>query len=178
MLRFVDSQRSVLIFLGVTTLMALGALLGPGTDWVLDLLTGIVAAGAAFMACVRLALGTPNVAARRLWQLALILFGLVCVTRLASETFAAIEPVGSGLLLSALALLWLLRWFDPAAVAALRVLWLAYAVQVAALAASLLSQGPAADFLTLISVQLYLLGTASFVASVRQMLSSSVALRT
>jgi hypothetical protein len=168
MLRFVDSQRSVLIFLGVTTLIALGALLWADAGWVLDLLTAIVAAGAAFMACARLALGTPNMAARRVWQLALFVLVLVCVCQLVGETFAVIAPAGSGLLLSVLALLWFLSRFDPAPVATMRVLWLAFAVQVAALAASLLSQRPAADFLALISMQLYLLGAVAFVASVRR----------
>ena len=82
MVGLVDSQRSLLIFLGVATLIALGALLAPGTVWLLDVLTGIVAAAAAFMACTRLALGTPNVAARRAWQAALVLFGIVCVGQL------------------------------------------------------------------------------------------------
>ena len=169
MLRFVDSQRSVLIFLGVTTLIAIGALLWPGTGWILDLLTAVVAAGAAFMACSRLALGTPNAAARRAWHLALVFFGLVCVSQLFGETLVAIERVGSGLLLvAALLLLWLVGRFDPAPAAARRVLWLAFAVQAAALAALLLSQGPAIDVLALISVQLYLLGVVSFVASVRR----------
>ena len=167
MLKFVDSQRSVLIFLGVTTLIALGALPWPGTSWVLDLLTAIVAAGGAFMAFARLALGTPNAAARRIWQIALVLFGLVCVCQLVGESLATIRDVGSRLLLSVLALLWFLGRFDPAPATTMRALILAFAVQVAALAASLLDAEPAGEFLALISVQLYLLGVASFVASVR-----------
>lgn len=172
---FVDSQRSVLIFLGIATLIAVGVLLGPANVWVLDLLTGIVAAAAAFMACARLGLGTPNAVARRSWQMAVVLFGLVCVSQLAAafgETLAPMEGVGSGLLLvGALVLLWLVGRFDPMPAATRRVLWAALAVQAAGAAAPLLSLGPlgtAADFLTLISLQLYLLGAASFVASVRR----------
>lgn len=169
MLRFVDSQRSVLIFLGVATLTAIGALPWPGTGWVLSLLTGIMAAGAAFMALARLALGTPNSAARRAWQIALALFGLVCVSQGAGEMFAAMQPFVGGLLLAAaLVLLWLVGRFDPAPADTRGVLWLAFAAQAAALAALLLSQGLAPSFMALIAVQLYLLGAVSFVASVRR----------
>src|SRR5688572_33229031 len=84
MLGLVDSQRSLLIFLGVATLIAFGALSASGTVWLLDVLTGAVAAAAAFTACTRLALGAPNAAARRAWQAALVLLGLVCVGQLAA----------------------------------------------------------------------------------------------
>ena len=70
MLGLVDSQRSLLIFLGVATLIALGALLAPGTVWLLDVSTAIVAAAAAFMACTRLALGALNAAARAVCRMA------------------------------------------------------------------------------------------------------------
>src|SRR5687768_8229425 len=153
MLRFVGSQRSVLTFLGVTTLIALGALLGPGTDWVLDLLTAIIAAATAFMACARLALGIPNAAARRAWQIALALFGLVCLSQLAAafgQTLAAIERVGSGLLLAAaLVLVWLIARIDPLPAAARRVFWSAFVVQAAGMAAPPLGWVGAADFLSL-----------------------------
>ena len=169
MLKLVDSQRSLLIFLGVATLVALGDLLWSGTGWILDLLTAAIAASAAFTALARLALDTPNAAVRRVWQAALVLFGLVCVSQFAGETSAAIEPEGSGLLLvAALVLLWLVGRFDPAPAVTRGVLWLALAFQGAALAALLLSQGPAAEFLILVSLELYLLGAVLFVASVRR----------
>lgn len=170
MLGLVDSQRSLLIFLGVTTLIALGALLAPGTIWLLDVLTGIVAAAAAFMACTRLALGTPNAAARRAWQIALALFGLVCVGQLvAAFSYLTINVAAGALLLAgaALVLLWLVARADPAPAAARRVLWSAFAVQAAGAASLLLGWIVVADFLSLIAVQLYLLGTAVLVASVR-----------
>jgi hypothetical protein len=165
-----------LIFLGITTLIAVGVLLGPANVWVLDILTGIVAAAAAFVAGARLALGTPNAMARRSWQMALVLFGLVCVSQLAAafgEILAAMEGVGSGLLLvgAALVLLWLVGRFDLMPTATRRVLWVAFAIQAAGAVASLLSRGPiaiAADFLTFVSLQLYLLGAVLFVASVRR----------
>ena len=46
-------------------------------------------------------------------------------------------------------------------------LWSAFAIQAAGVAALLLGWSVAADFLSLIAMQLYLLGVASFVASVR-----------
>lgn len=178
---FVDSQRSVLFFLSATTLIALATLPSPAADWVLDLLTALAAASAAFMACARLAFGAPNAAARRTWQMALVLFGLVCVCQLAAAFDGAIvtaERVGSGILLvGALVSLWLVSRFDPAPPGARGVLWAAFALQAAGAAALLLSLRPApfearwmiaADFLTLMSAQLYLLGAASVVAAVRR----------
>jgi hypothetical protein len=165
----IDSQRSLLIFLGVATLIALGVLLAPGTVWLLDILTGIVAAAAAFMACTRLVVGTPHPAARRAWQTALVLFGLVCVSQLAARfNHPTINVAAGGLLLAAaVVLLWLIARVDPLPAAARRVLWSALAIQAAAVAAPLLGWAIVADFLSLIAVQLYLLGTAMFVAWVR-----------
>lgn len=165
----VDSQRSVLIFLGVTTLIALGTLLAPGTVWLLDVLTGVVAAAAAFMACTRLALGTPNTAARRAWQAALVLFGIVCLGELAAPfAMASFFAVESLLLMGALVLLWLVGRVDRMPAAARCLLWPAFAVQAAGAAAPILGLVTVADFLSLIAIQLYLLGTAVFVASVRR----------
>src|SRR5687768_17279298 len=108
MLRLVDSQRSMSIFLGVITLIAVGALLAPGTVWLLDVLTGIVAAAAAFMACTRLALGTPNAGARRAWQIALVVSVLVCVGELAVPLSQRSALALNGLLLVvAVGLIWL-----------------------------------------------------------------------
>jgi hypothetical protein len=166
--RFVDSQRSVLIFLGVATPIALGALLATGTVWLLDVLTGIVAAAAAFMACTRLALGTPNAAARRAWQSAFVLFGIVCVGQLvAAFGIAPSLAVERLLLVAALVSLWLVARYDSIPAVARRVLWSAFTIQAAGVAALLLGWSVVADFLSLIAVQLYLLGATTFVASVR-----------
>ncbi len=123
------------------------------------------------MICARLALGIPNAAARRAWQIALVLFGLVCLSQLAAafgQTFTAFERAGGGLLLvGALVLIWRIARVDPVPAAARRVLWSAFAVQAAGAAAPPLGWGTVADFLSLIAMQLYLLGTAVFVASVR-----------
>jgi hypothetical protein len=169
MLRLVDSQRSMSIFLGVITLIAVGTLLAPGPVWLLDALIGIVAGAAAFTACTRLALGAPNAAARRAWQTALVLFGFACVGQLAAAVSHLTINVAAGALLlaAALVLLWLIARVDPMPAVARRVLWSAVAVQAAGVAAPLLGWAVVADFLSLIAMQLYLLGTAMFVASVR-----------
>jgi hypothetical protein len=169
MLRFVESQRPILIFLGVTTLIAVGALVWPGTGWVLDLLTAIVAAAAAFMAATRLALGTPTAAARRAWQAALLLFALVCIGQLAAAFGLATDvSIAVLLLVAAAVLLWLLARHESMPSAARGLFWAALAVQAAGAAAPLLGWPVAADFLTLIAMELYLLGAALFAASVRR----------
>lgn len=183
-MKLIESHRSVLVFLGVATLIALVSILGPGPGklWATDLLTGLVAAVAAFMVFVRLALGTPNAAARRIWQAALALLVFVCIGQLAEPFsdriagFLAIKHAAAWLLPAAAAvLLWLAGRFDPMPAAARGVLWLAFAVQVAGPAVILsgrISAGwsLAADFLTLIAMQLYLLGACLFVAAVRRQL--------
>jgi hypothetical protein len=167
MLKFADSQRSVLVFLGVTTLIALSSLLWSGSGWIVDVLTALAAAAAAFMACTRLALDTPNAASRRVWQAAAILVALVCVGQFAGGSLVAVEPL---LLVAALILLGLAGWFDPMPMAARLTVWLAFLVQAGATAAPVLSQRTefAANFLALISVELYWLGAAVFVAWVRR----------
>jgi hypothetical protein len=170
MLRFVDSQRSVLLFLGVVTLVALGTLLAPGPIWLLDLLTGIVAAAAALMACTRLALGISSTSARRAWQAATVLFGIVGVGEMMAafgHRSATLFAVECSLLVAALVLLWLIGRVDAPVPAERRVLWAALAVQAAGAAASLWDRVIVADFLSLAALQLYLLGAAMFVAAVR-----------
>jgi hypothetical protein len=173
MLRLVDSQRSMSIFLGVITLIAVGALLAPGTVWLLDVLTGIVAAAAAFMACTRLALGTPNAGARRAWQIALVVSVLVCVGELAVPLSQRSALALNGLLLVvAVGLIWLGKRYDPTPPATGRLLSAAFAVQAAGAAIpGILGNSAgwiiAADFLSLIAMQLYLLGVAVFVGSLR-----------
>jgi hypothetical protein len=169
MLRFVESQRPVLIFLGVTTLIALGTLVWPGTGWVLDLLTAIVAATVASMVGTRLALGTQNTAARRAWQAALILFGLVCVGQLAATFGLAVGFSIAGLMLVAAAVvLWLVARYDSMPSATRGLFWSAFAVQAAGVATQLVGWTFVTEFLTLIAMELYLLGAVLFAASVRR----------
>jgi hypothetical protein len=162
-----------MIFLGVATLIALGALLAPGTVWLLDILTGIVAAAAALMACTRLALGTPSAGARRTWQIALVVSVLVCVGELAVPFSQRSVLALNGLLLAvAVGLIWLGTRYDPTPAATGRLLSAAFTVQAAGAAIpGILGNSAgwiiAADFLSLIAMQLYLLGAAMFVASAR-----------
>ena len=171
MLRFVESQRPVLIFLGATTLIAVGSLVWPGTGWVLDLLTAIVAASVASMAGTRLALGTQNTAARRAWQAALILFGLVCVGQLAAPFGLATGfSIACLVLVAAAVVLWLVARYDSMPSATRGLLWSAFAVQAAGVATQLVGWTFVTEFLSLIAMELYLLGAVLFAASVRRAL--------
>lgn len=186
-MKLVASQRSALIFLGATTLVALAVVLRSGLAnlWILDALTGLVAGVTAGLACARLALGAPNARAHRIWQAALVLLGLVCIGQFLAPfsngiaVHLALKNAAVGLaLLAAPILLWLAARSDPMPATARRVLWLAFAVQAAAAAVPLsrrpgLVEDPvwwvaAADFLVLVSVQLYLLGAVLFVAFLRR----------
>lgn len=171
MLSFVGSQRPLLIFLGVTTLIALATLAWAGADWFLDPLTAILAAATAVMACARLALGTPTAAARQTWLIAIALLALVGIGHLAGDRFTALGRWGVGFLpAAAAALLWLTGRFDPAPTAVRCVLWLGFAIQVAATSVTLASPEATSipAVLTLISLELYLLGVTMIVSSVRR----------
>ena len=89
-MKTVESLRSLMIFLGVTTLIALCIVLGfgsgPGYAWLLDGLIALVAACAAVKTCARLALDTTP-ASRRAWQVALAILALVCIGAIA-QAFA------------------------------------------------------------------------------------------
>jgi hypothetical protein len=189
-MKFVASQREISLFMGAVTLIALCVVLtlGAGSGRVLDSLTGIAAGATGFFVVARLALGAPARTTRRYWQFVLVLLGLVCIAQLAGSMPGGIElelGIGNGaryLMLVATALvLSLIARFDEVPAATRRVLWLAFAIQVAGTAAVLLSQEPglsesaarwgiAADFLALISMQLYLLGAVLFVAYLRRQL--------
>lgn len=187
-MKFVASQREVSLFLGVTTLIALYVVVTLGTDSVrvLNSLTGIAAAATGFVVVFRLVLGTPARTTRYYWQVVLVLLGLVCIAQLAESFIDPLEidlGIGNGarylILMAAVLVLSLIARFDEVPAATRRVLWLAFAIQVAGTAAILLSQRPGlpedsawwattADFLSLISMQLYLLGAVGLVAFVRR----------
>ena len=177
-MKFIDSQRAVLIFLAVTALIAITIVLRSGSvdAWVLDVLTGITAAATAFTAFARVALGSPVVAARRTWQVAIVIAALVCIVQLAEALFRntaaylSIDSAGSILLLiGAFILLWLVARVDSMPVAARRVCWLAFVAQIAGATVAGWQHAwlIAADLLALLSIQLYLLGTSMFVAHLR-----------
>jgi hypothetical protein len=183
-----ESQRHISFFLAGTVLVALYIVVspGPGNDWILDPLTGVVAAVTGSVVCARLALGAPTRAGRQLWQVALAILVLVCVSQFAEpfsdrvETYLGIEDVDDCLMLvAAPLLLCLTARFDPIPVAARRVLWLAFVIQAAGTFADLLDDRPGVvgqwvpwnlvtDFSDLLSMQLYLLGAVLLVASVRR----------
>ncbi len=186
-MKFVASQREMSLFLGVTTLVALYAVLRPGLEerWVLSSLAGVVAAVAGVVVGVRLALGAPTPAARKFWQVLLALLALICVSQFAESFSDRIEAYGhidmaDYLMLAAGPIMWFTARFDPIPTAPRRLFWLAFAVQVAGTVVDL-SDGQAVggesglwaietDLFDLISIQLYLLGAVLFVTHLRRQL--------
>lgn len=183
-MKFVASQREISLFLGITSLIALYVVLGPGGSdvWILSSLTGIVAAVAGFVAGVRLALGAPGPAARKLWQTLLALLALICISRFVESFSGGTGPygrvdVGDYLMLAAGPVLWFTARVDPMPPAPRRLFWCAFLVQVAGTAIDLTAgrggDAPwsiATGLLDLLCVQLYLLGMVLFVAHVRRQL--------
>ncbi len=187
-MKLLEAHRSVLVFLGGVTLIALAGMLvpGPGQAWATDWLTGVAALATAVMVGVRLALGTASRAARRVWQAVIVLLGLVCIAQLAEpfSGYIADNPLiwrAAGLLVLAVAAVMLLlaTRFDPMPANARRVFWLALVIQAAAMTGIPLSQAPgfiadaaqqamAAEFLALVALELYLLGAVLLVAAVRR----------
>lgn len=186
-MKFVTSQREISLFLGITSLIALYVVFRPGGSgvWVLNSLTGIVAAVAGFVVGVRLALGAPTPAARKFWQLLLGLLALICVSQFAESFSDRLEPyghvdVGDYLMLAAGPIMWFTARFDPIPTAPRRLFWVAFAVQVVGTVADF-GDGRGVsgesglwvietDLFDLISMQLYLLGAVLFVTHLRRQL--------
>jgi hypothetical protein len=80
---FVRSQRALLIFMGVATPIALAVALGHGPVWILELLMAVVAGVAAFMTCVRLAIGVSTTSLRRALQAFAAMAALLSILHLA-----------------------------------------------------------------------------------------------
>lgn len=186
-MNFVTSQREISLFLGITSLIALYVVLGPGDGgvWVLNSLTGIVAAVAGSVVGVRLALGAPTPAARKFWQLLLALLALICVSQFAESFSDRIRPyghidVGDYLMLAAGPILWFTARFDPIPTAARRLFWGAFLVQVAGTVVDVFDGRGVrdesglwvieTDLFDLVSMQLYLLGAVLFVTHLRRQL--------
>jgi hypothetical protein len=186
-MKFVASQREISLFLGITSLIALYVVFRPGggSVWVLNSLTGIVAAVAGFVVGVRLALGAPTPAARKFWQLLLALLALICVSQFAESFSDQIEPyghidVGDYLMLAAGPILWIAARFDRIPPVPRRLFWLAFLVQLAGTVMDLADgRGVGGesglwaietDLFDFISMQLYLLGAVLFVAHLRRQL--------
>lgn len=174
-----ESHRALLIVLGAATLVALAGLLTPGHAqvWMTDAITGIATLATAFLVCTRLALGAPGVASRRLWLAALAPLGLVSAAQAAQLLGATGSlPPACGAIVAGAAAIWLILAArgEPMPRIVRRLLWLALAIQLAAVATDLggwPAGAPwrfAADFLVLLSAQLYLLAAALFVAAARR----------
>lgn len=184
-MKLVASQREISLFLAVTTLIALYVVVHPGIEagWVLNSLTGIVAAAAIVVVGARLALGVPTKAAQKFWQVVLALLALVCVSQFVesfSDRIEALRDIDMAdyLMLAAAPIIWFTARFDPIPVAARRLFWLAFAVKAVGMLV-VLRDGHVAvddsglwtietDLFDLICMQLYLLGAVVFVASVRR----------
>lgn len=185
-MRFIETQRQTSLFLAVTSLIALYIVLSPGTanNWMMDSLTGVVAAVTGLVVCARLALGSASKPARQLWQVILLMAVLICISNLADGFSDRIQEqigvdIDDWLMLSAAPLfLWLSARFDPVPMAVRRLLWIAFVFQLIAVPAELygehrgaLSDGDVWSLVTdsadFVSMQCYLLAAALFVASLR-----------
>lgn len=187
-MKLVTTQRAVSLLLAVTTLAAIYVVLRPaaGNGWVLDSLTGLVAAATALAVCARMSLVMSSRGAQRYWQIVLVLLGLVAIGQFAEPSVAKMEAMlgidGMGdyfMLAAAVAVQWLLGRFDPVPVGTQRVLWGALILQVIGTVTGRLGAAPGVDdaftswpvvtdFVRLMTMQLYLLGTILFVSYLRQ----------
>lgn len=186
-MKFIGLQRQLAFFFCITTLCAVFIVASPGTanDWLLDPLTGIVAASTAIFVCARLALGTPSRIVRQIWQSLLVLLLLICATQFAEaiserlESYLGLEDIDDILLLGlAPLLLCVSARFDPIPLAARRLLWIAFGAQLLGTVADMLDDGQvlffdrplwvtAADFFDFAAMQFYLLASATYVAALR-----------
>lgn len=178
------SRRLTTLFLAAVTLIALGAILvaAPGHDWVLNYLSGLVAAVTALAVVARLSLVLPNAAARFHWQLVLLLLVLVSLGQFAEPWLSAtgIAAWISYLLLAvALIMPFLIARLDPVPVATQRALWLGILLQTGGIAAlgmrhqpnaiaGLVDWSELADLAPLLALQCYLVGTVFFIGYLRQ----------
>jgi ribosomal protein L34 len=184
--RFIETQRETSVFVALTSLIALYIVFSPGVDnnWMLDPLTGVVAAATGLIVCARLALGSSSRPARQLWQAMLLVVALICISNLADDFSDRVQErigvdVDDLLMLSAAPLfLWFSARFEPVPTAVRRMLWLAFTFQLLAVPAELYGEHRNAlsdldawslvtDSADFVSMQCYLLATALFVAYLR-----------
>jgi hypothetical protein len=184
--RFIETQRETSVFVALTSLIALYIVFSPGVDnnWMLDPLTGMVAAATGLIVCARLALGSSSRPARQLWQVMLLAVILICISNLADDFSDRVQErigvdVDDLLMLSAAPLfLWFSARFEPVPTAVRRMLWVAFTFQLLAIPAELYGERRNAlsdlgfwslvtDGADFVSMQCYLLATALFVAYLR-----------
>lgn len=176
-----------LAFLGAASFLAvlLAALRAPAADWALDSLAGAAALTGVAVAGTRLALGTPTLAIRRLWQVALALlvvasanaFGGPWVERI--ETRLGIDDVRDVIVLMAMfAILLTAARFEQFPAWSRRLLWLGFLFQLMATLADVLDDKHVArligadviesvgDLCEFLSLQFYVVGAVTFVAAI------------
>ena len=153
-----------------------------GDDGAMDDLVGATSAIAALAVCARLAMGVPNRQAQRLWQLILILLGIVCAaTFLESYADRLLDAIGCDdagdliLMVASPVTLWLLTRVDPIPRLARSVLWLGVVAQLASVSFDLLDHVLVTrlridsdtlemliDFSQFLALQIYFIGIALF----------------
>lgn len=175
--------RVTLVFLCATTLTALYAILlasASGSQWILDYLSGAVAAVAAVAVAVRLALVLPSAAARYQWQAVLFLLVLVSAGQFAEPEIGFAGVWSSYFFLAAAFLVVALAGrFDPVPRATQGALWLGLSLQLGGVLAERLSDQPdaifglvdwseLADLAPLLALQCYLAGAVFFIGYIRR----------
>jgi len=165
------------VFLACTLSLALyvAIKLSASSDWMLDLLTGLVAAVAGLAACSLLVRALSNRRVSYLWVLVIGTLGLVCLAQFfealsdrLGDTFQRIDFDDYPILAVGPLLLWVTSRFDPVFVRARRVTCLGFIVQLISTFHGIFVAGratdswpfawvPLTDVANFLSVSLYLL---------------------
>lgn len=175
------SHAPLFLALGALPAILLAASQAPAAEWALDSLTALLALAAASVAGMRLALGVPDGAVRRLWQTAFALLLLLAIAEFGGpwtdrlEQHFAVEAIGDWLgPIAALVTLSLAIRLDRIPVWPRRALWAGFALHVVATALDIEGFGletatrdSLTDLAQFLALQLYLLGGVTFVASLR-----------
>lgn len=176
-----NTYAPLFLALGAAPAILLAARQTPAALWALDSLTALLALAAGSVAVMRLALGTPDRAVRRLWQAALALliflaiveFGGPWTERLEGRfgTEAVTDWIGP---IAALATLLLAIRRDRIPAWPRRALWAGFSLHVVATALEIAGNGVESatrksviDLAQFLALQFYLLGAVTFVASLR-----------
>ncbi|TXH38039.1 MAG: hypothetical protein E6Q98_04200 [Rhodospirillaceae bacterium] len=186
---FSDAQRALPGFLLITTLVAvyIGLSPAPADDWVINPLTGVTALAFCLLAFARIALGVPNRVAKRIW---IGLIGVFCTV--AAAQF--VEPYGQALqknfgiddvadcvlLIVSPLTLWMISKFDPPPIMARNLFLFGFLMQSVATILDVLNASlelhwhrnvdaidVITDFGQFAALQVYLIGVAVFLLSLR-----------
>ncbi len=165
------------VFLACTLSVALYVVIrsSASSDWMLDLLTGLVAAVTGLAACSQLARALSNGRVSHLWMLVISTLVLICLTQVLEalsdrlgESFRAIDFDDYLILAVGPLILWVTSRFDPVFVRARRVTCLGFVIQLISTFHDIYIAGgavdgrralwlPLTDFANFLSVSLYLL---------------------